>query len=137
MPVQEIPSYQWPSFYQHFAHQHRGTAVRVETARFGVAPHLEMQDLKLQDLSLEINTDGSSAVHIRAEHSNNARWTDFIFQATQTRLDCTETGEDLGLTFEAANGTQMRLHLQSAPARQASRDFGPHFRTWSSYATQT
>jgi hypothetical protein len=120
LAAREIPLDEWAAFCGRFSRQHRGGRVTLETAAPGGNNRPVATELPLQGIVLD-RAGGQAELSITLGEADGRQLTHTIAAPARVLYLETETGAQVGMDIEAADGQTARLRFR-VPVRLEMMD---------------
>jgi hypothetical protein len=104
MPTQEIPNYEWASFFDEFSRRHERWLVNVEMLSPVTGDQVLLRDLPLEGITADPNEMGEDQITIIAGTRPDARISHTIEGPNRVWLKQTDEGADDALEIESVDG---------------------------------
>jgi uncharacterized protein DUF5335 len=109
MQTKQIPTSEWPVFFENFGLRHEGWLVKLEIFNPDIGAQVEGSGLILEGLIDEWNERTGNTITIMAGNTPDDHLTHSISRPTEVSLERTDGGTDVALSIKSADGTTALL----------------------------
>ena len=113
MQTRQIPTSEWPVFFENFGRRHEGWLVKLEILNPDFGAQVEGTALILEGLIDEWNERTGNTIMIMAGNTPDDHLTHSINHPTEVSLERTDGGADAALSIKSADGTTALLSFGS------------------------
>jgi uncharacterized protein DUF5335 len=112
--MREIPRDEWAEYLDTFSRQHEGWLVTVEVLGEEIGAQVEAWEMALAGITADLKGEGSDVISIILGKGSTERITHNIARPTHVRIEQAESGADMALQIEAADGVATLVRFRSA-----------------------
>jgi hypothetical protein len=111
--MREIPRDEWAEYLDSFSRQHEGWLVTVEVLGEEIGAQVEAGEMALAGITADLK-GGGDVISIILGKGATERVTHNIARPTHVRIEQAESGADMALQIESADGTATLVRFRSA-----------------------
>jgi hypothetical protein len=119
MQMRDIPTHEWPGFFDGFSRQHDGWLASIEVLGADIGDQIESREQPLRGITAELGMPGGDAISILLGDTPDKHVTHVVHAPRRVSLEQTDEGADQAVHIEAADGSMTVLRFRVAVLSEA------------------